>query len=34
MDMFSVVFYDIVFLFCRKANCINKWSCKEVYENT
>ncbi len=34
MDTFSVVFYDIVFLFCRKANCFNKWFCKEIHENT
>ena len=34
MDTFSVVFYDIVFLFCWKTNCFNKWFCKEIHENT
>ena len=34
MDTFSVVFYDIIFLFCWQTNCINKWFCKKIYENT
>ena len=33
MDTFSVVFYEIIFFLYRQTNRINKWFCKEVYEN-